>query len=298
MDEQNTDPKPGANPDPFHKPREEDDFRAASQATAQEDAYDDYIKQGKSYTAPSGRGKKIAILVAVLVLLAALVFGAYWLFIRKDSGNNADKKTNTAANTNDDQNDDNTQSSLIAEDTEHHNSSQFMLEFDYPKDWKVNDEAGSGKLVVTSPKLSLQDANGKDFDGQVVFTIRNKQQSLPEFDKGNATAARESLKINYAKPSQVQRASTYISFLRYATSANAKGLDGVYVTGDVGYQKDQAVPKADFTPVDPVIGITFTKCGDDACSAEGESTNIASGMWDEASFGKRLQSMLQSLVIN
>jgi hypothetical protein len=186
----------------------------------------------------------------------------------------------------------------FASETEHHTSAQFMLEFDYPKDWKVSDEAGSGKLTATSPGVMLKDASGKSYMGQVVLTVRNKQQALPEFDKGNAVAAVESTKINYTKPSQVQRAATYISFLRYATSTSSKALDGVYITGDVGYQKDQAIPKADFTPVDPIISITFVKCSDESCSGTGTASAIESSMWSENTFGKPLQTMLQSLIVN
>lgn len=120
---------------------------------------------------------------------------------------------------------------------------------------------------------------------------------MPEFDKGNAVAVRESEKIAYTKPSSVQRGSTYLSFLQYASST-ATSLDGAYITGDVGYQKDQAIPKADFTPVDPVISLTFVKCADNSCTGEGTPIGVATTMWEDASFGKPLKTMLQSLVVN
>ncbi|HSD56447.1 MAG TPA: hypothetical protein VLA92_04830, partial [Candidatus Saccharimonadales bacterium] len=233
-----------------------------------------------------------------VILAAGLAFGAYWMFMRKDNTNTKKTTTNTATNSDNSHSSDIEEDTAIATETEHHTSSQFMLEFDYPKDWKVTDEAGSGKLTATSPGLMLKDASGKSYTGQVVFTVRNKQQALPEFDKGNAVAMRESTKINYTKPSQAQRAATYISFLRYASSVTEGAVDGVYITGDVGYQKDQAVPKADFTSVDPIISITFLKCTDENCSGEGTTAAVQSKAWDEAAFGKPLQSMLQSLIVN
>jgi hypothetical protein len=295
MDEQHPNPLGSANPDPYHKPREEDDYRAASQATAAEEAYDDYTKQSKTYTAPTHKVRKVVLIIVALLVVAALVFGAYWMFLRKDD--TATKKTTTTTNKSSSQSMD-MENNSVATETDHYTSSQFMLEFDPPKDWKVVDEQGSGKLTATSPAMVLKDANDKSFMGQIVFTIRNKEQALPEFDKGNAVATRESTKINYTKPSQVQRAATYISFLRYATSVTEGALNGVYVTGDVGYQKDQAVPKADFTPVDPVISVTFLKCGDDSCSSAGTASSVTSKLWDESTVGKPLQSMLESLIVN
>jgi hypothetical protein len=297
MDEQHTTPQNNATPDPYHKPREEDDYRAASEATANEEAYDDYTKQGATYTAPSHKSRKFLVSLLVVILVAGLAFGAYWMFLRKDKADTT-KKTATSSSSSSSNSSDMEKNASFASETEHHTSAQFMLEFDYPKDWKVSDEAGSGKLTATSPGVMLKDAAGKSYMGQVLLTVRNKQQALPEFDKGNAVAAVESTKINYAKPSQAQRAATYISFLRYATSTSSKALDGVYITGDVGYKKDQAIPKADFTPVDPIISITFMKCSNENCSGTGTAAAIESSMWSDATFGKPLQTMLQSLIVN
>jgi hypothetical protein len=273
-----------------------DDYQAASRATAEDD-YEDYSTHGGGYSAPKHTFRKVVLISFVLlVVLAAAGFAVYKLVLNKD-----DKKTNkqaagtsqqssTAASDNE---------SLIASETEHYTSTGFIgLEFDYPKDWKVTEGTDGGVLTVKSPVLSLKQAGGQTSNGQVVFTVRNKQQALPEFDKGNAVAAIESEKINYTKPSSAQRAATYLSFLTYASSSQAGAIDGVYITGDVGYQKDQAIPKADFLPVDPVISVTFVKCSDSTCSDNGTATGIDASMWKDAKFGVPLKSMLQSLTIN
>ncbi len=288
MDQRSTNQVPNS----LRRP-ETDDYRAASQATATEE-YEEYSKHAKAYTAPRHRLRKLLIILLVVVLLGSAGAGVYLLLNRKDTTNNATKNTSNSRSASTDTT---PKASTITTTTEHYVSNGFMLEFDYPKDWVVNEPTTGGVLTVKSPALSLKDASGKAFNGQVVLTIRSKQQALPEFDKGNAVATIASQKINYTKPSQAQRGATYLSFLTYASSGQSTGLDGVYITGDVGYQKGQAIPKADFTPVDPVISVTFAKCTG-GCGADATAASIDANMWQDETFGKPLTSMLESLTIN
>lgn len=294
------DPKqhPANNLPPKSAPKhgEVDDYQAASRATAQEDDYEEYTKHAGGYSAPKHTFRKVILIsFVVLVVLAAAGFAVYKLVLNKDN-KKADKSADTSQQSSNAASND---EATIDTETEHYTSTGFIgLEFDYPKDWKVAEGADGGVLTVKSPVLSLKQAGGQTGSGQVVFTVRNKQQALPEFDKGNAVAAIESEKINYTKPSSAQRAATYLSFLTYASSSQTGAIDGVYITGDVGYQKDQAIPKADFVPVDPVISITFVKCSDSTCSDNGTATGIDATMWKDTKFGVPLKSMLQSLTIN
>jgi hypothetical protein len=178
--------------------------------------------------------------------------------------------------------------------TKHYDSANFTLGFDYPADWTLSDTAGSGKLTVVSPAVKLKDASGQEVTGQITMTLRDKTQKLTEFDKGNAVATQDSEKIAYTNPTQTQRGSTYISFLQYASSNS--GLDGIYVTGDNGYQKDQAIPLVDITKVDPVTSITFAKCPDAKCTGT-TPLSIQQTSWSDSSFSGPLRKMLQSLSI-
>jgi hypothetical protein len=181
------------------------------------------------------------------------------------------------------------------EPTETYTSSAFLLQFDYPEGWKVS-EGVDNKIVGVSPVDELKTVSGSKQKGQIVLTIQRKQASLPDFKDGSALAIRESEKIDYAKPSQTQRASTYISFLNYNASI-AKGLDGVYVTGDNGYKKDQYVPMADIAKSDPLITITFRSCDDDKCTTPGKAVTVSDSSWSDTKFAKPLRTMLQSIIV-
>jgi hypothetical protein len=235
--------------------------------------------------------RKVIIVVAVVAVLAAAGFGAYWYLSRRD------QPAKTPADTSED-----TQQvderPVITTETKHYESPAFSLEFDYPKDWTITEGEDGGQVIAASPAMRLDTADGQAITGKVVFTIRNKQQPLPEFDKGNAAAVRESEKIMYLKPSSVQRGSTYMSFLRYAGNYGSGKLDGVFITGDVGYVVSQAIPMADFVPVDPVISISFLQCSNTTCSGQSIPVGVMMTLWDETDFSTPLRDMLQSLTIN
>jgi lipopolysaccharide export system protein LptC len=227
----------------------------------------------------------------IIVLLLLLAVGAiYWFMIRAQPAKAPTKKTAGSSQTS---------SSTANLSTTHYDSSNFNLGFDYPKSWKVSDTSGSGKLTVTSPAMKLIDSDNQKVDGQIVMAIRDKTQKLSEFDKGNAAAILDSEKITYTKPSETQRGNTYISFLNYASStgSNAAGIDGIYVTGDAGYQKDQAVPAADISKIDPVTDVTFVKCSDSQCTGTGLALTLDVSNWQDSSFSKPIKTMLQSMNI-
>lgn len=183
----------------------------------------------------------------------------------------------------------------VADPTETYTSSAFQLQFDYPAKWKVT-EGADNKIIGLSPATKLKTVSIGNKVGQIVLTIQRKQASLPDFATGNSLAIRGSEKIDYAKPSQVQRASTYVSFLNYAASTE-KGLDGIYVTGDNGYIKNQYVPIDDVAKSDPLITITFRSCDDDKCATPGKPLTIAATEWENKIFAKPLQTMLESIVV-
>lgn len=178
----------------------------------------------------------------------------------------------------------------------HYLSSQFSLSLDYPENWQLTDVEDSGRLVLRSPTVKLKDAEGQPTDAQIVITMRDKQQKLTEFNTGNAVAVLASEKITYTTPSQSQRAQTYLSFLHYGDSL-VTTIDGVYITGDTGYKVGQAIPKADISPIDPVVSVTFVKCMDTNCSGN-EAFSVDNSMWNDKTFADPIKTILTSLSIS
>src|SRR3990167_8611147 len=242
--------------------------------------------------------RKLAIAGGALILLVAVAGGVYWFVIREKPASQPAGTAETAQ--------DGSQlasaASQITAKTKHYVSQNFRLEFDYPEDWTASEEtSGSSEtqptVVILSPDLKLKDTTGKDVVGQILFSIRTPNDKLQGLDAG-ATAVRNSEKITYAKPTQVQRDSTYISFLHYATSTEPNTLDAVYITGDLGYQKDQDVPKLDIEKVDPIISFEFYLCPNSGCEGVSGVSGISVSTWDNPSISGPLTNMLKSLTIN
>ena len=186
--------------------------------------------------------------------------------------------------------------------TETYDSTPFMLQFDYAEGWVPAE--GDNKLTLTSPVMPLKivgvgtAATGKTKtqQGQVVITFQHKQTSLPAFTAGDAQAVLESALVEYEKPSQEQRGATYISFLNYASSGG-KGIDGIYVSGDNGYLKDQLVSATGVIGGDPLIVVSFRSCNDSKCSTPGQPVTIDPKAWDDASFSGPIKALLRSISV-
>ena len=224
----------------------------------------------------------MAFIALTVVIIAAAGAGAYF-YKHKNKSQTASE--NTAVQT---------APATISSQTKKYSSPNFYLSFNYPSDWTVTDKGG-GVMTVVSPPIGLTSANGQKVTGQITLTFRNKSQPLPEFDKGNAVAALESQKVAYAHPSQSQRASTYVSFLTY--SGSTSGIDGIYITGNTGYKAAQAIPKADFVPVDPIVNLTFAKCSDTQCTGKTMPLTISVSTWKNPQISTPLTKMLESLTI-
>jgi hypothetical protein len=245
------------------------------------DGYDSVPPNPRDFIPPKYRKKsKVKRIISILIILIILgvlgAFGYKWYSHRNTSA----KKTSTATEQ---------PQAKPAAKTKHYDSVNFSLGFDYPEDWTVTDQDGSGVLTIKSPTTELTDANGQKTTGNIALIIRNKQQKLSEFDAGNATAALDSEKIAYKQPTQTQRGSTYISFLQYAKTTASGALDGIYVTGDNGYKALQAVPKVDIAKGDPLINVTFI--------SGGKPLSIASSSWKDNNFSDPIKNLLESLVV-
>jgi hypothetical protein len=225
----------------------------------------------------------------VLVLLVAATYGAYWYGDRQ--GSSPAPKTSTAQ----------TASPKPAQTTKaplttHYDSNTYTIGFDYLQTWKMADTAT--KLTVASPVMQFTTAAGKQVSGHILMTVRHKQTVISEFADGPARAALESQKLTYKNPTSIQRAQTYLSFLRFA-SAQDTGLDALYITGDIGYMEGQAIQMADVTTGDPLINVTFANCASDDCST-GTVTlyDVALNTWQLKTVSQPVTDLLQLLTLN
>lgn len=251
--------------------------------------YADYEKPQKPRNPMWGKlGRKVGIGLAVLVLVIALGGGGYWFIKIRGAEPKPASSPQSAQQPND-------AASQITTETKKFESANFKLSFDYPGNWTASED-NPEEISVLSRGIKMKDADGKDVTGQVYFRVRAKGQKLQGFDKGDATAVIASEKIAYTTPSQVQRASTYISFLRYAD--NSAGLDAIYITGDLGYEEGQTIPKADIEKVDPIISIEFYLCPNSGCMELSGVYGIGVETWSNEDIKLALENMLKSLTIN
>lgn len=237
----------------------------------------------------SSNKRRWPIILVVIVLLGGIGIAGY-MFMK--DGSKGDEKsptvTDSTQNTSDGQ-----ATELGSSETKQYTAAQLGLSLKYPSSWTV-DEA-DGEIIFRSPATKLP-ATKPGLKGRVEITIRGKGQPLPEFENGNATATRQSELLTYTSPSQNQRASTHLTFLAYAPETN--GLEAMYITGDYGYQKDQAVPQVDITNVDPIISVTFLACSDDESCTSNSPTTLEPSAWDDQNFSSALKTILQSITVN
>lgn len=277
-DRGNFDPLRQAPPSAQTQPTEpEADLKAASDDLRKLDrgVPPGYQKQGRDH-------HSIYVILGVILALALIAAGSYWFLHKSKNAANTPPKANTTLKTQQD-----SQASDIritdVSTTKNYSSTNFGLSFTYPADWTVTD-GGNGILTAKSPVVSFG-----SITGQVVLTIRDSSQKLSEFGStGKAIAERDSEKIAYTKPTQTQRANTYLSYLTFPSTNN--GVSGLYITGDDGYQKGQTVPASDVSQVDPIVSIGFTKSG--------APINILDDELSNNNFLPPLKSILESLSIN
>ncbi|HSX18475.1 MAG TPA: hypothetical protein VLE51_03920 [Candidatus Saccharimonadales bacterium] len=276
------DEREGKSPESNSPQSEDEDYQEAARSTA------DYAKYSPPQKERSPIWRKLGIGLAILIVIAVLGAGGYW-FAKNHKSTKTPTQSSQASQTNSVD-----AGTKITSATKHHDSTNFNLGFDYPADWTVTD-SGNGQLTVRSPAVSVKDSDGQTVNVRISLNIRDKTQKLSEFDTGNAIAALDSEKVAYTKPTQTQRANTYLSFLMYASST--RGFDGIYITGDSGYKKAQAIPKVDIQKIEPIISLTFAKCTDSTCSGSMTALSVSTDNWDDQNFSQPLKAMLQSFSI-
>ncbi len=299
---------PSPTPVPAPKPESSDPlieeqnvFEAASHEI---DTDTDYSELTPLRKPKKSMGKIFMYILAGIICIGGVAAGGYVLMKQKNSSKassthssqSADKKsssnsstsTPTPAPTN------NNKSSNPSSGTKDYTSDNLKVAFSYPNSWTV-DDSGDGKLAVTSPSMELTDASGQKQTGEVVLKVENQASAdMSDFKKGSAAAVLDSEKITYSNPAAGQRANSYISFVQYSTTTTKGGLDGIYITGNLGYKYAQTITESDIAKIDPLVRVVFVKCSDSKCSSTTPLT-ISSDMWKSSDFSDPITNMLKSM---
>ncbi len=248
--------------------------------------FQEYIAAGPKQK--KKKPKRLFVIALITILLAATLLAVYWFVIKENvkssrpvESKQSTKQTEAAGS--------------ISTETKQYTSPNFNLSLKYPANWKVTDTAGSNVLIVESPSLLLTSVTGQKSDGIIRLQIQNKNYPITGFEKGNALAALPSELIKYTNPTQMQRAETHLSFLTYAPAMS--GINALYITGDYGYQANQAIPQLDISAGDPIVSVQFLQCSDKTCSKPIPMA-ISNTSWSKPEFNTPIKNLLSSLSIN
>jgi hypothetical protein len=234
--------------------------------------------------------RRILALVVIVIILIVIGLGAHWLFSSNKHPRNYNAQAQTASN----RPPSSAPKGSTGGPTKSYTASDFNLSFNYPQGWTVFNN-GSGPMTVTSPSMRLTSAAGQAVTGLITMTIQQQGQLPASFSAGAALAVANSQKISYTHPTTAQLSQAYLSFVQYSATTTKGGLDGVYLTGNLGYQKDQTIPSSDIASINPLVTVTFTKCGNTACTSNLTPLTIASTSWSKSTFQAPIETMLASL---
>jgi hypothetical protein len=238
---------------------------------------------------PHARRRVFIRLVAIIALVVIVGAGVYVLFHTKaPAAHTTQQATSTVRHASS-----SSGAKVEPVSTQSYTATNFNLSFNYPTGWLVVN-SGTGPMTVTSPPLQLTDADGSIVTGEITMTIQPQGQLPASFSAGTVLAVLNSQEITYKQPTASQASQTYLSFVQYSSTTTKGGLDGIYVTGNYGYKKAQIIPGTDITNVNPLVTITFTKCGNSACSMNLTPLTIESTLWSKSSFQAPILTMLRS----
>lgn len=229
-------------------------------------------------------GRNIVLVVLLVIILGGV--GAY--FLTQHPKAKAPAKSTTTAMTKKA-----TTTNPATVPTTSYTSTNFGVTLNYPKTWTVTTDSSSS-LTILSPKMNLTADTGKTVSGKIIFTIQPQGQVPASFGTTSSAAVLDSQLISYTNPSSDQLAQTYVSFVQYPTTTIVGGMDGIYITGNYGYQHAGAINRSDIATLNPLVTITFGQCATSACTGLNNLT-ITSTSWNNSAFSTPLLNMLKSM---
>jgi hypothetical protein len=245
--------------------------------------------------------RNLLIVLAVVVVLAAGGGGAYW-YMKHHKSSNVSKSSSSTTTVATAPSSTATTSSSSGQYIS--NGSDLNLSFSYPANWTVSPASGGNSndktITVTSPVVSIPDANGATTNGKIVVTLRPSSAGLSELNTGSPVAAQDSVQIAYSAPTSSQHQYTYLTFVHFTNGETAAGaFEEVLVTGIQQFTKGGSVSAAELSGLDPIIGANFYRCSDTTCAGTGAgSLSINNATWQNNAFVQQITTLFESLKLN
>jgi hypothetical protein len=240
---------------------------------------------------------KIKIILPLIILLALIAGGTYWL-IKNHQHKTSTKNKSTTQQV--------ATSPVVASSTKHYvsNEQSLSVEFDYPSNWQVNPisttATGSSPITITSPITTISDSSGSSNAGKVIISIQASSDQITGLSSGNATSAQVSTQIGYTHPAADQHQYPYLSFVNLSSGSNSNGAFGqVIITGVTQFNKGDSITPPILADVSPVISASFYHCSSNNCSGQSASIlTITSSEWQNESVFQQVLALFQSLILH
>ncbi len=229
------------------------------------------------------KNNRTYLMLGIIVLVLLVIAGGY-LFIKHKNATPTKKSTPKTTQVSR-----NISTAPTAKMTSY-SSTNFNLSVNYPSNWVISDTPSI--LSITSPETFIKNANNKIVQGRIVVSVSPKGQLPTDFGNSPAVAVLNSQLINYTNPTPAQDAQTYISFLQYASTTTIGGLNGIYITGNYGYLKDQNITQSDVQSVDPLVRVSFEQCTDSCKNLT--PLVISASDWNDSSFSLPILNIIKS----
>lgn len=176
-----------------------------------------------------------------------------------------------------------------------YNSAALQLRFSYPSAWQLHESPGV--VSVRSPVTNLPLASGALAPGSVELSIETGH-TTPTPDRGEtAVAAQPSQPFTYSAPGPAQRASSYLSFVRFSGSP-AESIDAIYVTGAAAYRQAEPIPTDSLAVADPLVSVRFWACPPSGnCLARVQPLAVSTQLWQSSSYADDITAIVASLTV-
>lgn len=190
----------------------EEDLKEASASLAD-------LPRRSSYAPRPGKKRPKIIrrfiqIVGIMILLGALAYASVKFLVNKDH-ENITKPVQTTSLTSTIKTETN---KLDANTREFKGSESIGIDLDYPSDWTVT-EAGGG-ITVLSPTFTYETLNGDNAEGNFKIYIRKGARTEDGNYLGKAVAVKDSIELDYTKPTIGQNKKTLLQTFGYNDTNN------------------------------------------------------------------------------